>query len=102
MREGSAYLNLLSVRSASTNTEGATILDGKKSQNTFSGTFLAAATSASRPCITRTGQGDLKVAKKQEHPVWGTGNRGRSPLPEREVPSLSLHSPPPKAAKEDF
>ena len=40
-------------------------------------------------------QGHLKVAKKQEC-------RGRSPLPEREVPSLSLHSSPPKAAKEDF
>jgi len=39
--------------------------------------------------------GDLKVAKKQEC-------RGRSPLLEREVPSLSLHSSPPKAAKEDF
>ena len=47
-------------------------------------------------------QDHLKVAKKQEHPVWGTGNRGRSPLPEREVSSLSLHSSPPKAAKEDF
>src|SRR5260370_10871062 len=47
---GSAYLDLLSVRSASSNTEGAIILDVKKSQNTFSGTFLAAAKRAPRSC----------------------------------------------------
>src|SRR5260221_14044227 len=51
---GSAYLDLLSVRSACSNTERGTILDVKKSQDTVSGTFLAAAKRAPRSCPTRT------------------------------------------------